>query len=110
MSYRTTDRAGTVTYHALGMSLDGATSRTYQYKTHVLDALARHGLVPKPTTSPERLREFLNDLYRYELRRLRDCLVRKEFPRSDYSGRVIALRRRYQLMSVPVQFWTEPSG
>jgi hypothetical protein len=107
MSYRSAEGAGTVTYHALGMSLDGATGRTYLYKAHVLDALARHGLVPKPTTSPERLREFLNDLYRYELRRLRDCLVRNEFPRSDYSGRVIELRRRYQLMSVPVQFWIE---
>ena len=89
---------------------DASNAGTYVYKAHVLEALARHGFVPKPTTSPERLREFLNDLYRYELRRLRDRLVRREFLRSEYSAQVIELRRRYQLMSVPVQFWTEPSG
>jgi hypothetical protein len=81
--------------------------RTYQYKTCVLEALARHGLVPTATTSPERLRECLNDLYRYELRRLRDRLARREFPRGEYAARVVELRKRYPLMSMPPQFWTE---
>ena len=92
------------------MPAERSSTQIYVYKVHVLEALAQHGLVPKPTTSPERLRESLNDLYRYELRRLRDRLVKREFPRSEYSMRVIALRKRYPLMSVPPQFWTEPCG
>jgi len=79
----------------------------YVYKPDVLDALAQHGLVPKSTTPPERLRDFINDVYRYELRRLRDRLVRREFPRREYSARVIDLRKRYGLTSLPVRFWTE---
>jgi hypothetical protein len=89
------------------MAPDGANPRTYVYKPDVLEALTRHGFVPKPTTSPERLRECLNDLYRYELRRLRERLLRREFMRSEYSRQVIQLRRRYRLMSLPVQFWIE---
>jgi hypothetical protein len=89
------------------MPAEPSSTQIYVYKAHVLEALAQHGLVPKPSTSPERLREFLNDLYRYELRRLRDCLVGREFPRSEYSMRVVALRKRYPLMSLPPQFWTE---
>jgi hypothetical protein len=92
------------------MPSERSSTQIYVYKAHVLEALAKHGLVPKPATSPERLREFLKDLYRYELRRLRDRLVKREFPRSEYSMRVIALRKRYPLMSLPPQFWTEPRG
>lgn len=89
------------------MSSDSSGVPTYRYKAPVLQALARHGLVPKPATSPERLREFLNDLYRYELRQLRERLARREVPREEYSARVIEVRKRYWLMSVPPQFWTE---
>jgi hypothetical protein len=70
-------------------------------------SLITHGLAPRLETPPARVREFLNDLYRYELRRLRDRLVRGEFPRGEYLDRVVALRRRYPLMSLPVPFWTE---
>jgi hypothetical protein len=92
------------------MLADNSDGRIYGYKAQVLEALAGHGLVPKPTTSPERLREFLNDLYRYELRRLRERLARREFPRSEYSARVIEVRKRYWLMSIPPQFWTLTSA
>ena len=33
--------------------------------------------------------EFLNDLYRYELRRLRDRLLRREIPKPDYYAHVV---------------------
>ena len=107
ISYRTTNGTGTVTYHAVGMSSDSSDGRPYRYKAPVLEALARHGLAPKPATSPERLRECVNDLYRYELRQLRERLLRREFVREEYSARVIEVRKRYWLMSVPPQFWTE---
>ena len=81
-------------------------ARTYAYTPEVRSALARHGLVPKPGTSPERLREYLNDFYRHDLRRLRDRLLRQEFPRREYASRVSTLRRRYALLSLPVSQWT----
>ena len=73
---------------------------TYQYRQEVIDQLARHGLQPKPTTSPERVREFLNDLYRYELRRLRDRLIRREIPKAGYFDLVVELRMKYRLLSL----------
>jgi hypothetical protein len=84
-----------------------ALGRTYVYKPQVLDALARHGLIPKTTTPPEQLRAFLNEVYRYELRRLRDRYRSREFSKLDFHVRVIQVRKRYPLMSIPVQLWTE---
>ena len=81
--------------------------KAYVYKPFVLEALAGHGMIPKPTTSPQRLREFLNEIYRYELRRLRDRYMRREFSKLEYHARVIEVRKRYPLMSLHVQFWTE---
>ena len=57
------------------------------YRRDVLDRLWVHGIQPKDTTPPELVREFVNDLYRYELRRLRARLRRKEFPKGGYFGR-----------------------
>jgi hypothetical protein len=73
---------------------------TYRYRADVLEQLARHGLQPKPTTPPERVREFVNDLYRYELQRLRDRLLRREFPKSSYYDRVVEVRNRYRLLAL----------
>jgi hypothetical protein len=52
--------------------------------------------------------EFVNDLYRFELRRLRDRLVRKEIPKPGYYDRVVELRRRYPLVSLKPAQWLEP--
>jgi len=77
----------------------------YNFHREVLDALASHGLIPGPETSPQQLRNAARDLYKYEIRRLRDRLLAREFPKSDYADRVIALRRRYWLLSVPLELW-----
>ena len=58
-----------------------------------------------PRTAPERLHDFVNDLYRYELRRLRDALLAGAFPKAEYYGRVVALRRRYPLLSLKPRQW-----
>ena len=76
------------------------------YHRPVLDALARHGLRPRPDTPPARLRGQVNDLYRYELRRLRDALLGGRIPKADYAGLVVETRKRYWLLSVPVAAWT----
>ena len=73
---------------------------TYRYKADVLAQLAVHGVRPISTTRPERVREFLNDLYRYELQRLRARLLRHEFPRTSYYGLVVEVRNRYRLLAL----------
>ena len=77
----------------------------YRYRRDVLAALEAHGIMPRPTTSPELVREFVNDLYRYEIRRLRDRLLRGEFPKDTYYGRVVTLRNKYSILALkPFQF------
>jgi hypothetical protein len=79
---------------------------TYRYRREVIDALARHGLAPGPDTPPQFIRDALNDLYRYEIRRLRQRLLRKDFPKGEYVPRVVELRRKYLLLSMPMAEWT----
>ena len=79
----------------------------YRYHAWVLEALATHGARPTAATPPERLHEFVNDLYRYELRRLRASLLSGAFPKHEYYGRVVALRMRYPLLSVKPRQWLE---
>ena len=71
----------------------------YRYHPVVLAQLAEHGVCPRETTPPELVHDFVNDLYRFELRRLRDRLVRKEIPRQGYYDRVLDLRKKYPLVS-----------
>ena len=82
----------------------------HNYRPEVLEALARHGLRPISTTSPQFLRDAVNDLYRFEIRRLRARLLRKEFPKSEYIGRVLDLRAKYLLLSMPMEEWTIQEG
>lgn len=79
----------------------------YRYKPEVLDRLSMHGVQPRPSTRPELVHEFVNDLYRYELRRLRDRLVRREIPKAGYYDRVVELRHKYPLLSIKLHQWVE---
>jgi hypothetical protein len=81
---------------------------TYTYYPSVLEELARHGLRPLPTSSPERLRDVVRDLYLYEIRALRRELLRGNIARNRYADHVIQLRRKYPLLSVPTEQWTVP--
>jgi hypothetical protein len=83
---------------------------TYRYRAGVLAQLERHGIRPTPTTPPERVREYLNDLYRYELRRLRHRLLRRDFPKTAYAARVTALREQYALLGLRLATWMEPEA
>jgi hypothetical protein len=77
----------------------------YRYRPEVLKSLETHGIQPRPTTPPELVREFVNDLYRYEIRRLRDRLLRGEFPKDSYYDRVVTLRNKYSVLALkPFQF------
>jgi hypothetical protein len=80
---------------------------TYRFRPDVLEELWKHGVQPTPSTRPELVHEFVSDLYRFELRRLRDRLVRGEIPRVGYSDRVVELRRQYPLISLKPHQWLE---
>jgi hypothetical protein len=75
------------------------------YRPEILEQLAIHGILPKPSTNPELVRAYLSDLYRYEIRRLKGRLLAGEFARDDYFPRVVQLRLRYPLLSIPVHLW-----
>jgi hypothetical protein len=79
----------------------------YRYRVEVMDELVVHGIRPHGHTPPALVRDFLNDLYCFELRRLRARLLSREFPKSSYAGRVAAVRQRYPLLSIPVEEWLE---
>ncbi|MDO8834343.1 MAG: hypothetical protein Q7V01_02050 [Vicinamibacterales bacterium] len=80
----------------------------FHYRPEILDQLLQHGLRPGPDTRPAVVFGYLNDLYRYELRALRDQLRQRRFRQSEYVGRVVALRRKYPLVSVHPSAWTIP--
>jgi hypothetical protein len=53
------------------------------------------------------VRDFLRELYKYELRRLRGRLLSRQFPRHEYSARVDELRRRYPVLALRADEWLE---
>ena len=79
----------------------------YRYRREVLERLWAHGIQPTAATRPELAHEFVSDLYRFELRRLRDRLLRREIPKAGYADRVIELRRKYALISLKPRQWLE---
>lgn len=80
---------------------------TYRYRPEVIEQLWLHGVHPTTATPPALVHEFVNDLYRYELRRLRARLVRNEIPKAGYYDRVVELRRKYPLVSFRADSWVE---
>lgn len=77
----------------------------FEYAPETLAMLSEHGLRPGPDTPPAALRDALSDLYRYEIRRLKGQLLAGAFPKTEYIDRVVGLRRRYWLLSVPISQW-----
>ena len=75
------------------------------YRPRVLEELARHGLRPLPTTEPGQLRDAVRDLYKYEIKRLRRELLAGRIRKPDYAGHVVELRKRYPLLSLPLELW-----
>lgn len=83
----------------------------YSYRSDVLRELERHGVKPLPHTRPELVREYVRELYKYEIRRLRDRMLAGAFPKGEYAGRVDALRRTYPVLALqPFQFIEPDAG
>jgi hypothetical protein len=78
----------------------------YRYKPEILAQLAAHGVIPKSTTPPTAARSVVNDIYRYELRLLRDRYLVGEFSKQAYYDKVVEVRNRYPVMQVLTRHWT----
>ena len=79
----------------------------FRYRPDVLVRLWAHGVQPTAQTPPGLVRDYVRDLYKYEIRRLRDRYLRGEFPKSEYSGRVDTLRREYPVLALRARDWIE---
>ena len=84
-----------------------ASYMTWSYPSELTDALLRLGLAPQPHTPPRLVRDALNDLYRYEIRRLRDVFRAGGAATPNYVDRVIDLRKKYWPLSMQVDVWEE---
>lgn len=78
---------------------------TYAWDPEMLAALAPLGVRPEPRTPPALVKDYVTDLYQYELRRLRDRLVKGEVAKASYAGLVAAIRPRYWMLSIPSAEW-----
>ena len=77
----------------------------WTYPAELRDALLEFGLAPRPDTPPRFVRDQLSDLYRFEIRRLRGRLLGGEFPKKDYIGHVIGLRKKYWPLALTPEQW-----
>ena len=66
--------------------------------------------MPPPVDPPSLAKAFVNDLYRHELRRLRRQLRSREIPKEGYADRVVALRKKYFLLSIRLDLWARPGA
>ena len=79
----------------------------FRYRPDVVEHLLRHGVRPTDRTSPRLVRNFVRDLYKYEIRSLRDRYLRREFPKIEYAGRVEELRLRYPVLALQPREFVE---
>jgi hypothetical protein len=79
----------------------------FKYRESVLKELARHGVIPLDDTPPELIHEFVSELHRFEIRRLKQQMLAGKTRRKDYADTVEALRKRYPVLSLPTRFWIE---
>ena len=82
----------------------------YEYAPEALEILAGHGLCPSADTPPAVVREALSDLYRYEIRRLKQRLLAGIVAKEHYIDHVIELRKQYWLLSIPSERWCRPDS
>jgi hypothetical protein len=80
-------------------------SGPWSYPEELLAALVRLGLAPSASTAPLVVRDALNDLYRYELRRLRDRFVAGKLRKPEFLATVIALRKKYWPLTLQPDAW-----
>jgi hypothetical protein len=79
----------------------------FRYRADVLAIVWRHGIMPTERTPPELARGYVRDLYKYEIRRLRERYLKKEFSKREYYVLVDTLRRQYGVLALVPRQWIE---
>ena len=77
-----------------------ALAAPFRYRADVLERLWVHGVQPTDRTPPERVRDYVRDLYKYEIRQLRERYLRQEFSKNEYWHKVDSLRRQYPVLAL----------
>jgi hypothetical protein len=77
----------------------------WAYPPELTGVLATLGLAPTSLTPPALVRDAVNDLYRFELRRLRDAYLAKRIAKPDYLSHVIVLRKKYWPLTLQLPDW-----
>jgi hypothetical protein len=85
-----------------------AVDLVFRYRDDILVLLLAHGVRPTGHTPPQLVRDYVRDLYKYEIRRLRERYMRRDFPKVEYAGRVDDLRRRYPVLALLPNEFIEP--
>ena len=81
------------------------TRESWSYPPELMDVLLNFGLKPEPHTPPAAVRAALNDLYRYEIRRLRQRMVDGKVEKGSYADEVVQLRKKYWPLSLQPGAW-----
>jgi hypothetical protein len=79
----------------------------FAWDPDMLAALEQLGVRPVSRTPPTLVKDYVSQLYRYELRRLRHRLVCGEIAQADYKGLIIGLRPRYWMLPIPAARWAD---
>jgi hypothetical protein len=77
----------------------------FKYRDDVLAECRKYGVFPTEHTPPELARGFLNELYKFELRKLRARYMRKEFLKQEYHRHVIVIRDKYPVLALTPSQW-----
>lgn len=77
----------------------------WTYPPDFLDALVLLGFVPRDDTPPLVVRDAVAELYKFELRRLRDVYRRGGQPKTELAEQVIRLRKKYWVLTLPPAAW-----
>ena len=78
---------------------------SWTYPPELVEGLSLIGVAATPAMAPAATREIADDLYRDELRRLRVRLLTGEFDRAHYVELIIAARKKFWVLTLPLQAW-----
>ncbi len=79
----------------------------YRYRPDVLAQCEKYGVFPTEHTPPTLARGFINEIYKFELRKLRDRYLRGEFAKQEYHQLVIEIRDKYPVLALPPRLWLQ---
>jgi len=77
----------------------------WTYPPELREALASLGFAPRSDTPPAFVREAADELYKYELRRLRDRHRAGDAAKTELMDAVVQLRKKYWVLTLPLAAW-----